>query len=97
MNRAAELNLDVSAEDARALHRVVRAMHDGHCPNCGYLGPAHAFEECRVVGEIDHVCPECGFSITHTEATAALAAFRPHLAKSLAVFEAWRSQAQSAT
>ena len=37
------LNLDVSAEQARALHRVVRAMHDGHCPSCGYLGPAELF------------------------------------------------------
>lgn len=42
-NKAAELALDVSAEDARALHRVVRAMHDGHCPKCGHLGPSESF------------------------------------------------------
>jgi hypothetical protein len=26
------LNLD--HDEARALHRIVRAMHDGECPNC---------------------------------------------------------------
>lgn len=30
-------NLDVeNRERARVLHRVVRAMHDGHCPKCGF-------------------------------------------------------------
>lgn len=34
------LCLDVKDDEARALHRIVRAMHDGHCPSCGHLAPA---------------------------------------------------------
>jgi hypothetical protein len=87
---AQELNIDVSAEGARALHRVVRAMHDGHCPKCGYLGPADAFyHEHPVDGW--HECPTCQFRITETEARGALLAFKPHFQKSLEVFEAWRT------
>lgn len=83
---AATLNLDVSAEGARALHRVVRAMHDGHCPKCGYLGPADCFWH-----EEYHECPVCNFRVTEVEARAALMAFRPHFLKSVEVFEAWRN------
>lgn len=105
-NRAAELVLDVSAEDARALHRIVRAVHDGHCPACGYLGPAEMFTKCNClrnrIGTIHwpscpmydmrHECPQCHFTISADEAKAALRAFNPHLQKSLAVFEQWRGQ-----
>ena len=81
-----ELNLDVSAEHARALHRIVRAMHDGHCPQCGWLGNAELFE----AGD-NHLCPMCKFKITGEESRAALKAFRPYLKRSLEVFEAWRN------
>lgn len=86
---AAELQIDVTAEEARALHRIVRAMHDGHCPKCGHLGPADDF--LQVTG--DHVCPhvECGFTVTAGEARSALAAFQPHLHKSVELFEQWRA------
>lgn len=96
---AKELNLDVSADGARALHRVVRAMHDGHCPSCGYLAPAGLFEVqdrgFRGMGHgfelIGHRCPSCNFKTTWQEEQAALAAFRPHFLKSVEVFEAWRN------
>lgn len=96
MPTSEELNLDVSAEEARALHRVVRAMHDGHCPSCSYLGPAAEFEQHYARGPnrralIDHVCPQCSFGITYKEAEAALKAFQPHLLKSVSVFEKWRA------
>lgn len=93
-----ELQLDVSAEDARALHRIVRAMHDGHCPNCGCLESSESFvwfePPCdgphqRMVG---HRCPSCCFTVTEVEARAALLAFQPHLKKLLEVFENWRSE-----
>lgn len=87
-DREVELALDVSAEDARALHRVVRAMHDGHCPSCGYLGDARQF--INTFSERDHVCPNCGFTIYEKEADAALKAFRSHLLKSVEVFHRWR-------
>lgn len=83
---AEELNIDVSSEGARALHRVVRAMHDGHCPRCGYLGPYYEFWH-----EEYHECPVCQFRVTEVEARAALMAFKPHFGKSLEVFEQWRS------
>ncbi len=86
MTRAEELNLDVTSEGAMALHRVVRAMHDGHCPSCGYLGPADKFWR-----EESHQCPVCLFTVTEEEARAALMAFKPHFGKSLEVFEQWRS------
>lgn len=84
---AEECNLDVErAEQARALHRVVRAMHDGHCPRCGCLESADVFMQGSC-----HKCPDCGFRITHREAELALAEFRPYLVRSVEVFEAWRS------
>ena len=100
------LNLDVSAEEARALHRIVRAMHDGHCPNCGGI---HDSKEMRTVdGKMVELpceggyrrqwrmlwsgwrCPSCSFQISDDEAQAALMAFQPYLKRSLEVFEKWR-------
>jgi ssDNA-binding Zn-finger/Zn-ribbon topoisomerase 1 len=81
-----ECNLDVDAgEQARALHRVVRAMHDGHCPKCGCLESADIFMHSTC-----HGCPECGFTISIKEAELALAQFRPYLNKSVEIFEQWR-------
>lgn len=97
MSTDTELCLDVSAEHARALHRVVRAMHDGHCPSCGYLGPAECFwadekpHPTLPQDEGRHECPVCHFIITETEARGALRAFKPHLKKSLDIFEKWRA------
>ena len=89
------LALDVKAEYARALHRVVRAMHDGHCPRCGYLGPAELFFRDKLSDdEGRHECPVCEFTIWECEARAALMAFKPHLSKSLEIFEDWRTKAK---
>ncbi len=83
----------IDGEWARALHRVVRSMHDGHCPVCGYMAASEMFEVApKVDFQRDKKCPQCGFSISVEEANAALAAFRPHLAKSVAIFEEWRTQ-----
>lgn len=95
-----QLNSDVSSDTARALHRVVRAMHDGNCPECGHLGPADAFHGyCRLepdendkeIAVIEkHVCPVCGFTITAEEAQAALAKFQEYMAANCRVFKQWR-------
>ena len=82
-----ELNLDISAEEARALHRVVRAMHDGHCPSCGTLSPS----EEKVSGN-GYRCESCGFAVSGFVAQAALQEFRPFLQRSLTVFEEWREK-----
>lgn len=40
------LNSDVEPHDvARALHRVVRAMHDGECPQCHSIFSSGAMRE----------------------------------------------------
>ena len=101
---AEDCNLDVErGERARALHRVVRAMHDGHCPSCGHLAPSDHFyrpggldpslslyDENNVPIETKHVCPNCQFTVTESEASQALAEFRPYLNKSVDVFLEWR-------
>ncbi len=97
------LNNDVSAEQARALHRVVRAMHDGNCPKCGHLGPSDTFYHADgvtryttsvpvVYDEPIHACPSCGFLITETVAKAALEAFRPFMEANVGVFEEWQAK-----
>lgn len=93
-----ELQIDVCGEGARALHRVVRAMHDGHCPDCGYLAPSEEFVrgyDPSAGGDppadsMYHQCPKCLFTVTWEEANAALRAFQPHFHKSVTVFERWR-------
>lgn len=88
---AEDCQLDVElAERARALHRVVRAMHDGHCPSCGHLANADSFVVDRHVESERHECPQCAFAIFKHEAEAALAEFRPYLQRSVEVFESWR-------
>ena len=89
MTNQVDLNLDVSSDNARALHRVVRAMHDGHCPECGHLAPSEEFRNNPIQPDLLE-CPECGFYIREHEARAALALFRPILARSLDVFNKWR-------
>lgn len=94
---ADDCNLDVDpGEQARALHRVVRAMHDGHCPKCGYLASSEEFyypQRSRIQPSLSqlgfHKCPSCYFTITTDESKAALAEFRPYLQKSVMVFERW--------
>jgi hypothetical protein len=82
-----ELNNSLNEGDrARALHRVVRAMHDGNCPKCGHLGSSTSFW----MGS-GHRCPECDFYISESHARAAMMAFRPFMEKNLAVFEEWRA------
>lgn len=88
------LNISLDqGEEARALHRVVRAMHDGHCPFCGHLGPAGDFEDWKH----DHWCPKCGFTITAEEAKAALATFHVFMKRNLEIFEQWRRRRQAQT
>lgn len=81
------LALDVNADRARALHRIVRAMHDGNCPQCGALVPAEHMRD----GATLH-CRACGFTITPEEQAAALAEFAPFMKKNVEVFNQWRRE-----
>lgn len=80
-----ELALDVSADEARALHRVVRALHDGHCPNCSHIDISAAFWT-----EAGYRCPKCKFIVTTHEAKEAVKAFAVYMKKSVEIFERWR-------
>lgn len=88
-----ELNLDVSPDQARALHRVCRAMHDGDCPNCGVISDSMSMVKIEVMTNGNDVkvwrCPHCKFEITEGEMHHARSLFRPYMQKSLDVFEQW--------
>lgn len=94
---AADLNIDSGTDQfelARSLHRVVRAMHDGHCPSCGHLGPSPAFEYYESSDSerlMSHVCPNCGFTVTADEAEEALAMFLPYMQKNHLNFVKWQA------
>ena len=91
-NIAKECKLDSDAGDrARALHRVVRAMHDGHCPNCGFIAGSEAFLVNTLMG---YECPRCQFRVDFQEAYEALLEFQPYFAKSVKVFNEWRQSRQ---
>lgn len=92
-----ELNLD--HEEARALHRIVRAMHDGECPKCHDI---HASDRMVIwdrsgdTGQGEKFkrgwrCPSCGFEITNEEAAEVFRIFAPFMKRNLAVFEKWRA------
>ena len=97
------LVLDVDFEQARAVHRVVRAMHDGECPRCHTILPADhmrispqeatraALRDRPPQLTWDLICPACDFTITHAEQQAAFQLFAPVMERNLAVFEEWRA------
>jgi len=66
-------SLDLSIEEKRAVHRVVRAMHDGECPQCHKL-----FTSLRQDNG-DELCPSCGFHVTKEEVDASMIEFSEHL------------------
>lgn len=78
-------------ELGRILHRVVRAMHDGHCPHCGHIGPSETFAQ-KTDGRLDHTCPRCAFFLTHEDASEALRVFAPVMRENLEVFLDWKQQ-----
>ena len=94
------MNLNLDHDEARALHRIARAMHDGECPQC------HAVNESEKMRKMDPAtkvtceggytykelwrCPECGFEITVAESEAIFRLFAPFMERNLAVFLRWR-------
>lgn len=92
--------VDVSTEErARVLHRVVRALHDGHCPSCGHVAsnPSYHRKTFALAIPADERCEDCGFTITGAEIQAALAEFRPVMQRNLEIFQSWRESRQTKT
>ena len=96
---SAKRHLDSDASTARALHRVVRAMHDGECPKCHLIhnsGSMVVYDRSGDTGSgekffVGWKCPTCRFSITAREAAEALHEFGPYMDANLEVFEKWRA------
>lgn len=84
---APPLALDVSLEQARALHRVWRALNDGDCPKCHKF---HAATEIhRAFDAI--TCPSCRFHVKKAEIEAIEKMFAPAMNAAVAIFEQWRT------
>lgn len=85
----------MSIDEARAVHRIVRAIHDGECPKCRSLHLATEMWTERIVfdGKQQLVsgwqCPQCGFFVTEAEGMDAIAA--QGFSEDLAVFRRWRT------
>jgi ssDNA-binding Zn-finger/Zn-ribbon topoisomerase 1 len=91
----ANLKLNLDHDLARALHRVVRAMHDGECPRC------HKVHMSDVMHVIDRGpgmdvawsglrCPNCKFQISDEEAAEVFRIFGPFMEQNLDLFVEWR-------
>jgi rubrerythrin len=76
-----------SFDRARAVHRVVRALNDGECPNCQTLRDSREVRQ----DNGDLICPTCGFEIKKAEADAAIELFAEPMARALAIFAQWRA------
>ena len=101
MSLAKKLNLDVDFETARALHRVVRGMHDGECPKCHTIHASDKMvalfdDKLKGFRKGDLRCPYCSFFITQQQISFAIQAFAPVMEKNLEIFETWRQSLENA-
>jgi len=60
MESITEKQKEMSDTEIRDCYYVMRAMHDGACPHCGYT--AETFENTNGL-----MCPECEFTMTNPE------------------------------
>lgn len=80
------LALDISLEQARALHRVWRALNDGDCPKCHKF---HAATEI-IRNWAAITCPSCWFHVKRAEIAAIEEMFAPAMDAAVAIFNQWR-------
>jgi hypothetical protein len=98
-----KLNLDHNL--GRALHRIVRAMHDGECPRCHKLQAADTVWTTRPVYKPNSrlgfekimFCRFCEFTITEEESEAVIREFGPYMEQNLQIFETWRANRHTET
>ncbi len=66
---------------ARDCYYVLRAMHDGACPKCGYIGSGTAFEQRQLDGKLQRLeCPNCHFALPADEIEG-IRRITPHVLK----------------
>jgi hypothetical protein len=85
--KAISNDVDTSVE-ARAVHRVVRAMHDGECPACHKI---FSSEQMVVPGGRKCPNPSCGFSVAEFTMRDAIREFGPYMDENLRIFRNWRN------
>jgi hypothetical protein len=83
-------------EKVRSLHRVVRALHDGECPQCHRIQPSEAvrIDDLELPGGYGNRCTHCNFTISAAEMDAVAAEFAPVMQKNFEHFLAWRKARQ---
>lgn len=87
MTDADRLALDVSLEQARALHRVWRALNDGDCPKCHrHIAATSVIRYSN--GSMK--CPLCSFNVSAQEIHEIERLFAPAMDAAVAIFEEWR-------
>jgi len=85
--------LNIDHNQARALHRIVRAMHDGECPNCHNVFDSREMVRLGNGGiRLGWKCPECHFELTNAEATEIYQLFGKFMNSNLEVFLKWRQE-----
>jgi len=85
-----DLVLDVDLEEARAMHRVWRALNDGDCPNCHIHTPADKMIRPSDGGGV--VCPKCAFAVDSEEIVELQRLFAPAMDAAMNIFRAWRER-----
>jgi hypothetical protein len=91
---AERLALDVSLEQARALHRVWRALNDGDCPKCHKHVAATAIVR-ELPGGLKGIgCPNdaCRFWISDSDIERIERLFAPAMDGAVKIFEEWRNE-----
>lgn len=87
-----DLHLDVELDQARALHRVWRALNDGDCPKCHKAVAATDVIRPQNKDGVWIKCPNpsCGFLVMGKEIEEIERLFAPAMNAAVAIFESWR-------
>lgn len=91
-----DLHLDIELDQARALHRVWRALNDGDCPKCHKAVAATDVIRPQNKDGVWIKCPNpsCGFLVMGKEVEEIERVFAPAMDAAVAIFEKWRTSRQ---
>lgn len=74
---------ELTREQARDLHKILRAVHDGVCPKCGATSLMTVHQDFRCT---------CGFTVHANELAQMEAAVPLALSVAVETFENWRKE-----